>query len=125
MERPYEEHGFDVVACRICGCTDEEACPGGCCWVEDPSGGDLCSSCVAHAIALTQIALTFAIAEGPLSAHELSQRTGLSFLERPAVGAASDAPSVLDELVDLGLLLCEEARCPRLYKLPQPSEAAI
>lgn len=28
--------------CRICGCTDEEACPGGCTWVEP----DLCSECV-------------------------------------------------------------------------------
>lgn len=27
--------------CRICGCTQENACPGGCCWVEE----DLCSSC--------------------------------------------------------------------------------
>lgn len=27
--------------CRVCGCTDFAACPGGCWWVED----DLCSSC--------------------------------------------------------------------------------
>jgi hypothetical protein len=27
--------------CRICGCTDTRACPGGCFWVEP----DLCSSC--------------------------------------------------------------------------------
>jgi hypothetical protein len=27
--------------CRICGCTDEHSCPGGCYWVED----DLCSRC--------------------------------------------------------------------------------
>jgi len=27
--------------CRGCGCTDRQACPGGCCWVED----DLCSAC--------------------------------------------------------------------------------
>lgn len=32
--------------CRVCGCTDEVACPGGCCWVEDPAHmGDLCSTC--------------------------------------------------------------------------------
>jgi len=30
-------------ACRVCGCTQERACPGGCYWVED----DLCSACVA------------------------------------------------------------------------------
>lgn len=28
--------------CRVCGCTDERACPGGCSWVEE----DLCSACV-------------------------------------------------------------------------------
>ncbi len=27
--------------CRVCGCTDERACPGGCYWVEP----DLCSRC--------------------------------------------------------------------------------
>ena len=27
--------------CRVCGCTDNKACPGGCYWVED----DLCSRC--------------------------------------------------------------------------------
>ncbi len=27
--------------CRKCGCTDEQACPGGCSWVEN----DLCSQC--------------------------------------------------------------------------------
>ncbi len=27
--------------CRVCGCTDEHACPGGCYWVEP----DLCSAC--------------------------------------------------------------------------------
>jgi hypothetical protein len=29
------------MACRVCGCTDDNACPGGCFWVEP----DLCSSC--------------------------------------------------------------------------------
>lgn len=33
---------FDERTCRVCGCTDDHACPGGCCWVED----DLCSACV-------------------------------------------------------------------------------
>jgi len=28
--------------CRVCGCTENNACPGGCSWVED----DLCSACV-------------------------------------------------------------------------------
>lgn len=30
-----------VKTCRVCGCTDDNACPGGCYWVED----DLCSRC--------------------------------------------------------------------------------
>jgi hypothetical protein len=28
--------------CRECGCTEEKACPGGCCWM----AWDLCSACV-------------------------------------------------------------------------------
>ena len=37
-----ETEGPDTVRrCRVCGCTDDQACEGGCYWVED----DLCSSC--------------------------------------------------------------------------------
>ncbi len=33
-------------ACRICGCTENHACEGGCSWVEDPENiGPLCSKC--------------------------------------------------------------------------------
>lgn len=33
-------------ACRVCGCTENNACPGGCAWVEDPMLlGELCSAC--------------------------------------------------------------------------------
>jgi hypothetical protein len=38
-------HREGVRACRVCGCTDARACEGGCCWVEDPAGGNLCSRC--------------------------------------------------------------------------------
>lgn len=32
--------------CRVCGCTDDVACPGGCSWVDDPDRrGELCSAC--------------------------------------------------------------------------------
>ncbi len=31
----------DEQKCRVCGCTDDMACPGGCYWVEP----DLCSRC--------------------------------------------------------------------------------
>jgi len=31
----------EVRKCRVCGCTDIQACPGGCYWVED----NLCSAC--------------------------------------------------------------------------------
>lgn len=40
--------GLDAGACRVCGCTEEVACPDGCWWVPDPAGlGELCSSCAA------------------------------------------------------------------------------
>ncbi|MGE5572977.1 MAG: hypothetical protein ACM3ZU_08175 [Bacteroidota bacterium] len=39
--------GLDVARCRVCGCTDDNACEGGCYWVQDPEGlGDLCSRCL-------------------------------------------------------------------------------
>ncbi|MDA8186877.1 MAG: ParB/RepB/Spo0J family partition protein [Dehalococcoidales bacterium] len=38
----------DVRTCRVCGCTDDAACAGGCRWVADPEGGDLCSQCAAR-----------------------------------------------------------------------------
>jgi len=39
---PVDDDGADDVStCRVCGCTDMEACEGGCTWVED----DLCSKC--------------------------------------------------------------------------------
>lgn len=34
-----------VRTCRSCGCTDEQACFGGCWWVNDDGQPDLCSSC--------------------------------------------------------------------------------
>lgn len=42
------ETNWDIPTCVVCGCTDDAACPGGCCWVEDPDGEmrELCSQCV-------------------------------------------------------------------------------
>lgn len=39
-------------ACRVCGCTDDRACPGGCAWLPTPND-DVCTSCeaaVSHVI---------------------------------------------------------------------------
>lgn len=37
----------DLAKCRICECTEDSPCEGGCEWVEDPEGlGDLCSACL-------------------------------------------------------------------------------
>lgn len=36
------ERVIHLARCRVCGCTDDRACPGGCSWVEP----DLCSACV-------------------------------------------------------------------------------
>jgi hypothetical protein len=43
---PIEGLGYEA-SCAICGCTEDQACPGGCCWVEDPQGlmRDICSAC--------------------------------------------------------------------------------
>lgn len=38
------ETTLDMIrACRVCGCTDDRACLGGCWWINDED--DLCSSC--------------------------------------------------------------------------------
>ncbi len=51
LEEADEEEVDEVLTCRVCGCTDEAACEGGCEWVEDPAGiGDLCSSCLPDVI---------------------------------------------------------------------------
>ncbi len=43
-EEPGEEYtdGQEIRKCRKCGCTEDNACPGPCYWVEP----DLCSACV-------------------------------------------------------------------------------
>ena len=35
--------------CRVCSCTHDRLCAGGCAWVADPAGGDLCSTCASEA----------------------------------------------------------------------------
>jgi hypothetical protein len=37
LRPPVEERRF----CKYCGCTDDRACPQGCCWITD----DVCSAC--------------------------------------------------------------------------------
>ncbi len=40
----FTELDDDVPRCRVCGCTEDTPCPGGCVWVPDPAlAGDLCS----------------------------------------------------------------------------------
>ena len=43
--RTHDDLPWRKRTCRVCGCTDERACEGGCSWVPDPEGGDLCSRC--------------------------------------------------------------------------------
>lgn len=43
---PARDDDFDGASCRLCGCTEDDACEGGCCWVHDPAGADLCCACI-------------------------------------------------------------------------------
>jgi len=54
--------------CRVCGCTELDACDEGCAWVD--ADRDLCTSCAdAHAGALLmQEAIVELVSRGPLSA---------------------------------------------------------
>lgn len=56
----------DEAACQVCGCTENHACEGGCWWVPNPLGVDLCSACV-HSIA--------ALADGEAAAEALADQT--------------------------------------------------
>jgi hypothetical protein len=38
---PTKKQKNKAPTCRVCGCTDKKACPGGCFWIEP----DLCSAC--------------------------------------------------------------------------------
>lgn len=63
------DRDFDVAACRLCGCTEDAPCEGGCMWVYDPDG-DLCSRCldgVHAALASVLPALQAALGTAPLS----------------------------------------------------------
>jgi len=40
-----------LTRCRVCGCTETDACPGGCQWA--PGEPDLCSVCDQAALALS------------------------------------------------------------------------
>jgi hypothetical protein len=54
-------HDFpDVRRCRVCGCTDDHACDGGCEWVEP----DLCSACNDQTLADSAARLTAADPDG-------------------------------------------------------------
>lgn len=51
-------------SCRVCGCTDKRACPGGCAWVDQ----DLCSACLALVVPLAQREVRFI--QGLLEAYQ-------------------------------------------------------
>lgn len=40
------ERDFEAAACRVCGCTEDDPCEGGCSWLPDPGMGELCSACL-------------------------------------------------------------------------------
>ena len=46
--------------CRVCGCTWNNACPGGCYWVE----WDLCSGCAGNEPTGMELTYTFYLADG-------------------------------------------------------------
>jgi hypothetical protein len=77
--------------CRVCGCTDYEACDGGCEWVEP----DLCSQCLGLAKRIR------AVVETPPPRKGLSQAV-LVITERPGgIGLRSHGQGAAKQLADL------------------------
>jgi hypothetical protein len=73
-------------ACRVCGCMQEAACPGGCWWVPDPLGaGRLCSTCSAAGAgaAADVVSVTLAVLAWA--------RSGLAHTARTTAAAAGHA----------------------------------
>lgn len=64
-------------ACRVCGCTDEQACEPSCWWVTDPAGeGMLCSACLATMEAIDEAHLeAMAPPAAPLPFHPAAGST--------------------------------------------------
>jgi hypothetical protein len=53
--------------CRICGCTDEMGCPGGCSW-DEADGADLCTICSEmRAVVISYIELCHAVTAASLA----------------------------------------------------------
>lgn len=67
MAEDLDRLGIDVTlemirTCRVCGCTDERACLGGCWWLDDQD--DVCSSCAPSAGSVVDARARFAHREG-------------------------------------------------------------
>lgn len=43
---------LDEVACVLCGCTENAGCEGGCAWLPNPLGVDICTDCAAQLAAV-------------------------------------------------------------------------
>lgn len=65
-------------ACRVCGCTEQAACPGGCAWVE----ADLCSACRALLARGGEAELLRAYAEAHAGARRSDPRLALYWRRR-------------------------------------------
>lgn len=74
-----------VLRCRVCGCTQDAACPGGCWWVPDLLGaGRLCSTCsAAGAGTADAVSVALAVLAGA--------RSGLAYTARTTAAAAGHA----------------------------------
>ena len=44
-ERAYKHDKDGLLRCRVCNCTDREACNPACSWARGDVRGDLCSTC--------------------------------------------------------------------------------
>lgn len=102
QEPPVETDGSDPddrPACRMCGCTNEQACEGGCYWVEF----DLCSTCADKADARDTLAdrdeKLYAMIDGILNTDAPAITVTISN------GTADDRTTLRRELVDTQLRL--------------------
>jgi hypothetical protein len=74
--------------CRICGCTENNPCEGGCSWVSDPQMGDLCSACAPTTTLLAEVVDQFNA--GDITPYDAMSRVQELLGGGPADGEVSE-----------------------------------
>ncbi|MCZ7414276.1 hypothetical protein [Streptomyces sp. WMMC897] len=101
LRRPPQSVDDGVAVCVVCGCTEDAACEGGCWWVPNPHGVDLCSACspvpgerAELARLRAQVRRVLQLAAGRPGYHQVGVKALLRTVAEPDRPTRDDAPAV-------------------------------